>query len=43
MLKSGVNPEYPLYPCHCCDLKSKIIMSKFFNVQEVCTGDVLNC
>ena len=43
MLKAGVNPEYPLYPCHCCDLKSKIIMSKFFNVQEVCTGDVLNC
>lgn len=43
MLEAGVNPEYPLYPCHCCDLKSKIIMSKFFNVQEVCTGDVLNC
>ena len=29
-----------LYPCHCCDLNSKIAMSKFFDIQEVCTGDI---
>ena len=29
LVESGINPEYPLYPCHCCDLKSKIVMSKF--------------
>lgn len=43
MQKSGVNSDFPLYPCHCCDLKSKIVMSRFFNVQEVCTGDTINC
>ena len=28
-----------LYPCHCCDLRSKIILAKYNNVKEVCTGD----
>lgn len=31
-----------LYPCHCSDLNSKIILSKFFNVYEVCTGDIFD-
>lgn len=31
-----------LYPCHCCDLNSKIILSKYCKIREVCTGDVIN-
>ena len=31
-----------LAPCHCCDLKSKIILSESNLVQEICTGDVIN-
>lgn len=31
-----------IYPCHCSSLKSKIILSKYTNVEDVCTGDVLN-
>ncbi len=26
-------------PCHCCDLKSKIILSKNNLIKEICTGD----
>lgn len=35
--------EY-LAPCHCCDLKSKIILSQNNDIKEICTGDsiVLN-
>ena len=29
-----------IYPCHCCDLYSKIILSKFCSIKEVCCGDV---
>lgn len=28
-----------LAPCHCCSLKSKIILSKYAEIKEVCTGD----
>ena len=35
------NIEY-LAPCHCCDLKSKIILSKYIDIQEICVGDVIN-
>lgn len=28
-----------LAPCHCCDLKSKIILSKNNKIQDVCVGD----
>ena len=35
------NIEY-LAPCHCCDLKSKIILSKYIDIQEMCVGDVIN-
>ena len=37
------NIEY-LAPCHCCDLKSKIILSQNNDIKELCTGDsiVLN-
>ncbi len=27
-------------PCHCCDLKSKIILSHYVPVEELCVGDV---
>lgn len=30
-----------LAPCHCCNLKSKIILSKLNTVQEICTGDII--
>ena len=30
--------EY-LAPCHCCDLKSKIILSQNHDIKEICTGD----
>ena len=30
-----------LAPCHCCDLNSKIILSKKNIIQEICTGDVI--
>ena len=30
-----------IYPCHCSSLKSKIILSKYTNVADVCTGDIL--
>lgn len=29
-----------LYPCHCCDLKAKLMMYKKLNIKEVCVGDV---
>lgn len=29
-----------VYPCHCCDLKAKLMMHKEFNLEEVCVGDV---
>lgn len=31
-----------IYPCHCCDLTSKIELSKICNIKEVCTGDQIN-
>ena len=31
-----------IYPCHCCDLHSKILLSKFAIIKEVCVGDVIN-
>lgn len=34
------NIEY-LVPCHCCDLKSKIILSQDNDVKELCTGDTI--
>ena len=34
------NIEY-LAPCHCCDLKSKIILSQDNDVKELCTGDTI--
>ena len=30
-----------LAPCHCCDLNSKIILSKYFPIEDICTGDVI--
>lgn len=30
--------EY-LAPCHCCDLNSKIILSKYLPIKEICSGD----
>lgn len=30
-----------LYPCHCCNLNSKIILAKYCDIKEVCTGDVI--
>jgi 7,8-dihydropterin-6-yl-methyl-4-(beta-D-ribofuranosyl)aminobenzene 5'-phosphate synthase len=30
-----------LAPCHCCDLKSKIILSKYLSIEEICTGDTI--
>ena len=41
LIKEGVPTKTPIYPCHCCDLQSKIEMSKFFNIGEVCVGDIL--
>lgn len=32
--------EY-IAPCHCCDLKSKIFLSKYNNIKEICTGDII--
>ncbi len=32
--------EY-IAPCHCCNLKSKIILSKNNSIQEICTGDLI--
>ena len=31
-----------LAPCHCCNLNSKIILSKRNKIKDICTGDVLN-
>lgn len=28
-----------LAPCHCCDLNSKIILSKHMPIKEICSGD----
>ncbi len=28
-------------PCHCCDLKSKIILAKNNSIKEICTGDII--
>ena len=28
-----------IYPCHCCDLASKVELSKYIQVKEVCCGD----
>lgn len=28
-----------LYPCHCCDLNSKILLAQYCKIEEVCTGD----
>ena len=28
-----------LYPCHCCDLNSKIVMAQELEIKEVCSGD----
>ena len=30
-----------LAPCHCCDLKSKIMLAKKNNIQDICTGDII--
>ena len=32
--------EY-LAPCHCCDLKSKIILVQNNDIQDICTGDII--
>lgn len=32
--------EY-IAPCHCCDLKSKIILSQNNDIKEICTGDFI--
>lgn len=32
--------EY-IAPCHCCDLKSKIILSQKNTIREICTGDII--
>lgn len=29
-----------LSPCHCCDLKSKLLLSKELLIEEVCVGDI---
>lgn len=29
-----------VYPCHCCDLKAKLMMYKELSLEEVCVGDV---
>ena len=34
------NIEY-LAPCHCCDLKSKIILAQNNNIKDICTGDII--
>ena len=34
------NIEY-LAPCHCCDLKSKILLAKNNDIKEICTGDTI--
>ena len=34
------NIEY-LAPCHCCDLRSKIVLSQKNFIQEVCAGDII--
>ena len=34
------NIEY-LAPCHCCDLNSKIQLSKDFSIKEICVGDII--
>lgn len=31
-----------LYPCHCCDLKSKIVMAQELEIKEVCSGDSIS-
>ncbi len=28
-----------LAPCHCCNLNSKIILSKYLPIEEICSGD----
>ena len=28
-----------LYPCHCCNMNSKIILANHCKIEEVCTGD----
>lgn len=28
-------------PCHCCDLKSKIILAQNNSIEEICTGDII--
>ena len=28
-------------PCHCCDLKAKIFLSKYNNIKEICVGDTI--
>ena len=30
-----------LAPCHCCDLKSKIILAQNNKIENICTGDVI--
>ena len=30
-----------IYPCHCSSLKSKIILSKYTNIIDIATGDIL--
>ena len=31
-----------LYPCHCCDLNSKIVMAQELEIKEVCSGDKIS-
>ncbi len=31
-----------LAPCHCCNLNSKIILSKRNKIKDICTGDILS-
>ena len=28
-------------PCHCCDLRAKIILAQYNEVQDICTGDII--
>lgn len=31
-----------LAPCHCCNLQSKIVLSKFNKIKEICVGDIIS-
>ena len=31
-----------LYPCHCCDLKSKLLLSQKLQIHDICVGDCIS-